>query len=78
MVLYKPATVATDAIARPACEKCGNRTWLARIEPDRPGYERRTFECPSCGKQWRARIVGDDAVPLPQPEAAEEKVAPWA
>jgi hypothetical protein len=36
------------------------------------------FECPSCGKQWRARIVGDDAVPLPPPEAAEEKVAPWA
>jgi transcription elongation factor Elf1 len=21
---------------------------LARIEPDRPGFDRRTFECPAC------------------------------
>jgi hypothetical protein len=37
------------------------------------------FQCPQCERQWRARIVGDDAVPLPPTsEAAEEKVAPWA
>lgn len=24
---------------------------LARIEPDEPGHEKRTFECPSCGKE---------------------------
>jgi predicted RNA-binding Zn-ribbon protein involved in translation (DUF1610 family) len=23
--------------------------WLARIVPDKPGYDRRTFVCPDCG-----------------------------
>ena len=23
------------------------------------------FECPQCQQQWRARVVGDDVVPLP-------------
>ena len=37
------------------------------------------FQCPGCEGQWRARIVGDDAVPLPLTQnAVEEKVAPWA
>jgi hypothetical protein len=22
--------------------------WIARIEPDEPGHDRRTFECPEC------------------------------
>jgi hypothetical protein len=48
MTRYKPATPATDAIVRPPCGKCGNRMMLARIEPDAPGYDRRTFECPIC------------------------------
>jgi len=34
--------------SRPHCPNCGTRMWLARIEPDEPGYERRTFECPEC------------------------------
>ena len=32
----------------PECPKCGGRMWLARIEPEEPGYDRRTFECPEC------------------------------
>jgi hypothetical protein len=24
--------------------------WLSRIEPDEPGHDKRTFECPSCEK----------------------------
>jgi hypothetical protein len=24
--------------------------WLARIEPDRPDHDKRTFECKACGK----------------------------
>jgi hypothetical protein len=48
MTRFKPATPATNAIIRPPCEKCGNSTLLARIEPDEPGYDRRTFECPVC------------------------------
>lgn len=27
------------------------------------------FECPKCGQVWRARIKGDDVVPLPFDEA---------
>jgi transcription elongation factor Elf1 len=22
--------------------------WLSQIEPDKPGHDRRTFECPRC------------------------------
>jgi hypothetical protein len=26
------------------------------------------FECPKCRKGWRARVVGDDVIPLPLDE----------
>ncbi len=26
------------------------------------------FHCPQCNGEWRARVVGDDVVPLPMPE----------
>jgi hypothetical protein len=32
------------------------------------------FECPSCGQQWKARIVGDDVKPLPLEEPAAHLV----
>jgi hypothetical protein len=35
-------------IACPTCPKCGARMELARIFPDRPGYDQRTYECPKC------------------------------
>jgi hypothetical protein len=28
------------------------------------------FQCPSCEGEWRARVVGDDVVPLPMEELA--------
>ncbi len=31
------------------CPKCGANLTLAHIEPDQPGYDRRTFECRKCG-----------------------------
>jgi transposase-like protein len=34
--------------SRPTCPVCGTRMWIARIEPDEPGHDRRTFECPEC------------------------------
>ncbi len=34
---------------RPPCSECGAKMWLTRIEPDRPGYEIRTFACTKCG-----------------------------
>lgn len=36
-------------ISRPNCPRCDARMRLARIEPDKPGYDLRTFECGSCG-----------------------------
>ena len=47
-MFFKDATKRTDAIIRPICKKCATRMMLARIEPDHPGYERHTFECPAC------------------------------
>jgi len=35
-------------IVRPTCSKCGAPLWLTRVEPDIPGFARRTFECPRC------------------------------
>jgi len=35
-------------IAHPDCARCGAPMWLARIEPDEPDYDKRTFECPAC------------------------------
>jgi hypothetical protein len=35
-------------LQQPKCPKCGLPMWLARIEPDKPDHDRRTFECPSC------------------------------
>ena len=32
----------------PACSKCGTRMVLAHIFLDRPGQDKRTFECPRC------------------------------
>lgn len=51
MTKYQPATPQTDALRRPECPKCGQRMMLSRIEPDSPGYERRTFECARCGNE---------------------------
>jgi hypothetical protein len=33
---------------RPQCERCDISMWLARIEPDKPDHDKRTFECPAC------------------------------
>jgi hypothetical protein len=35
---------------------------LARIEPDHPNYEKRTFECPGC-QSSESRIVKYQAPP---------------
>jgi hypothetical protein len=44
------------------------------FRPASPMVKTIVFQCPSCERQWRARIVGDDAVPLP----ADEKVSSLA
>jgi transcription elongation factor Elf1 len=32
----------------PQCPQCGSMMWIAQAEPEKPGYEKRTFECPRC------------------------------
>ena len=41
--IYSPVVIAS-----PSCPKCGTRMVLLLIFPDRPGYDRRTYECPRC------------------------------
>jgi endogenous inhibitor of DNA gyrase (YacG/DUF329 family) len=41
-------TIPPSVIACPTCPKCGDRMSLIGISPDRPGCDRRTYECPRC------------------------------
>jgi hypothetical protein len=33
---------------RPTCSKCGRPLILTRIEPEKPGYDLRTYYCTAC------------------------------
>jgi hypothetical protein len=35
-------------LSLPKCKICGTTMLLARIEPDEPGHDKRTFGCPAC------------------------------
>jgi hypothetical protein len=37
-----------NVIKSPRCAKCGEMMALRLIEPERPGFDLRTFECPKC------------------------------
>jgi hypothetical protein len=39
---------SSRAVTRPPCPKCGTTMTLTRVEPHMPGYDMRTFECPTC------------------------------
>jgi hypothetical protein len=36
------------ASVRPDCPDCTVPMYLARVSPEKPGYDLRTFECPRC------------------------------
>jgi hypothetical protein len=36
------------SIKSPRCSKCGDTMSLRIIEPERPGFDSQTFECPKC------------------------------
>jgi hypothetical protein len=40
--------VFVNVIKSPCCQKCGETMTLRLIEPERPGFGLRTFECPEC------------------------------
>jgi hypothetical protein len=35
-------------LAHVICERCGSIMLLTKIEPDKPDYDRRTFDCIEC------------------------------
>jgi len=37
-----------ETILHPVCNWCGGPTFLTQIEPDKPDFDRRTFECSAC------------------------------
>ena len=41
-------TLFRDRLMEAPCTRCGAKMKLARIEPARPGYDLRTFECTKC------------------------------
>lgn len=64
----------TDYAAHCPHEDCGYRGYLfpqgnreADWRPASPTRREITFSCPRCKREWKARIVGDDAVNLPLP-----------
>jgi hypothetical protein len=49
MAQVQTVPTSLDDIARPACSRCGAKTWLTRIEPSGvPDHEVLIFECPIC------------------------------
>ena len=46
---FSEYTLANTPInARPECPECTTPMVLAHIVPDKPGFDRRSFECPKC------------------------------
>jgi hypothetical protein len=45
----------TPIKVRPECPTCSAQLYLGRIEPEKPGHDLRTFECPKC--QHVERVV---------------------
>jgi transposase-like protein len=45
----------------PSCPKCGARMWLVRSEPDKPGHDKRTFQCPTCERSVVVAVMPKEA-----------------
>jgi hypothetical protein len=66
--------VLTDYLVHCPHEGCGWRGSLFAKgnregwRPAVPTTREIVFECPRCHGEWRARIVGEDAIPLPLEE----------
>ena len=56
MTQLQPTAAHSNAMIRPACPRCGATMLLARIEPDTPGHDRRTLECPQCENSETALV----------------------
>jgi hypothetical protein len=50
-------TARQQKIERPVCPRCNALMWIARIEPDEPGHDRRT-----CGVSRDGAIIFADLI----------------
>jgi len=41
----------SELVANPICPKCSVHMMLTRVDPDEPGYDKRTFECQVCNRE---------------------------
>jgi len=48
MARFHPQATTINVIPQRPCPHCGLKMMLARIEPSRPGFDLRTFECREC------------------------------
>src|SRR5215203_1155446 len=51
-----------SAVDRLVCKRCGIRMMFARIAPDGPDFEVRSFECPKCDLVYIERVPTDPIV----------------
>jgi rubredoxin len=49
--MVAPSSGMTPIDSNAPCPECGGVAVLAAIEPDEPGFDKRTFRCSSCGHQ---------------------------
>ncbi len=67
----------TDYAVRCPSDECGWRGCLFpqgdrdSFKPAQPTRRIITFACPRCHGEWQARIIGDDAIPLPRQPVPE-------
>ena len=70
----------TDYSVHCPSDECGWRGCLFPQEdrdvfkPAQPTRRVITFVCPRCQREWQARIIGDDAIPLPSQSTAKQGV----
>jgi len=56
-------TLFRDCLMEEPCTKCGAKMALARIEPAKPGYDLRTFECTSCNNADQYIVESETSSP---------------
>jgi hypothetical protein len=66
-----------ESIKSPQCPKCGETMSLRIIEPERPGFDSRTFECPRCfGTETLVASISSEAEVSIAPSLASAATSP--
>ena len=48
MIIQQRLQSSLAPFDRPCCPECGSAMFLVEVEPDAPGSESRSYECPQC------------------------------